>query len=113
MRALRNNLNRVKKLEIALESAHQEFAADLQGGTGYTIWNNLSGEGRYGFHEGRLMFDQDAVLIMIIVAAPPELVEPIVEGFSPSFNNTGVAFISEIQVSRLVNFRSWDNAIRR
>ena len=53
------------------------------------------------------MFNEDAVLIMIIVAVPGELVEPILEGFSPFFNShTGVVFISDIQVSRLVKFKS-------
>ena len=75
--------------------------------TGYTLVGNLSGKGRHGFHEGHLMFNEDAVLIMIIVAVPGELVEPILEGFSPFFNShTGVVFISDIQVSRLVKFKS-------
>lgn len=104
------NLSPVKKLEIILEGAHQAFATDLldrAGVTGYTIVNNLSGKGRHGFHEGHLMFNEDAVLIMIIVAVPGELVEPILEGFAPFFNkHTGVVFISEIQVSRLVKFKS-------
>ena len=104
------NLSPLKKIEIILEGAHQEFATDLldrAGVTGYTIVDNLSGKGRHGFHEGHLMFNEDAVLIMIIVAVPGELVEPILEGFSPFFNShTGVVFISDIQVSRLVKFKS-------
>ena len=104
------NLSPVKKLEIILEGAHQEFATDLldrAGVTGYTIVGNLSGKGRHGFHEGHLMFNEDAVLIMIIVAVPPELVEPILEGFEPFFSkHTGVVFISDIQVTRLVKFKN-------
>jgi nitrogen regulatory protein PII len=104
------NLSPLKKIEIILEGAHQEFATDLldrAGVTSYTIVGNLSGKGRHGFHEGHLMFNEDAVLIMIIVAVPGELVEPILEGFSPFFNShTGVVFISDIQVSRLVKFKS-------
>lgn len=106
------NLNRnpLKKLEIILEGEHQEFATDLldlAGVTGYTIVNNLSGKGRHGFHEGHLMFNEDAVLIMIIVAVPEELVDPILEGFAPFFNkHTGVVFISDIQVTRLVKFKN-------
>ena len=100
----------LKKLEIILEGVHREFATDLldrAGVKGYTIVGNLSGKGRHGFHEGHLMFNEDAVLIMIIVAVPSELVEPILEGFSPFFNShTGVMFISDIQVSRLVKFKS-------
>lgn len=103
-------LSPLKKLEIIIEGAHQEFATDLldrAGVTGYTIIGNLSGKGGHGFHEGHLMFNEEAVLIMIIVAVPNELVEPILEGFSPFFNkHTGVVFISDIQVSRLVKFKS-------
>ncbi len=106
------NLNRnpLKKLEIILEGEHQQFATDLldmAGVTGYTIVNNLSGKGRHGFHEGHLMFNEEAVLIMIIVAVPEELVDPILEGFAPFFNrHTGVVFISDIQVTRLVKFKN-------
>ncbi len=106
------NLNRnpLKKLEIILEGEHQQFATDLldrAGVTGYTIVNNLSGKGGHGFHEGHLMFNEDAVLIMIIVAVSEELVDPIQEGFAPFFDkHSGVVFISDIQVARLVKFKS-------
>ena len=106
------NLNRnpLKKLEVILEGEHRQFATDLldmAGVTGYTIVNNLSGKGRHGFHEGHLMFNEEAVLIMIIVAVPEELVDPILEGFAPFFNrHTGVVFISDIQVTRLVKFKN-------
>ena len=103
------NKNPLKKLEIILEGEHQQFATDLldlAGVTGYTIVNNLSGKGRHGFHEGHLMFNEEAVLIMIIVAVPEELVDPILEGFAPFFSkHTGVVFISDIQVTRLVKFK--------
>lgn len=102
------NFSPLKKLEIILEGAHQEFATDLldrAGVSGYTIVNNLSGKGRHGFHEGHLMFNEEAVLIMIIVAVPEDLVKPILEGYAPFFSeHTGVVFISDIQVTRLVKF---------
>ncbi|MDG4867092.1 MULTISPECIES: P-II family nitrogen regulator [unclassified Guyparkeria] len=103
------NLKPLKKLEIILEGEHQAFATDLldrAGVKGYTIIGNLSGKGSQGFHEGHLMFNEDEVLIMIIAAVPEELVEPILEGFTPFFNkHSGVVFISDIQVSRLVKFK--------
>jgi nitrogen regulatory protein PII len=104
------NLSPLKKLEIILEGEHQKFATDLlerAGVTGYTIVGNLSGKGRHGFHEGHLMFNEEAVLIMIIVAVPEELIKPILDGFAPFFDrHTGVVFISDIQVTRLIKFRS-------
>ncbi len=102
------NLSQLKKLEIILEGEHKEFATDLldhAGVKGYTIINNLSGKGSHGFHEGHLMFNEDDVLIMIIAAVPPSLVEPILEGFAPFYQvHSGVVFISDIQVTRLVKF---------
>lgn len=102
------NFSPLKKLEIILEGAHQEFATDLldrAGVSGYTIVDNLSGKGRHGFHEGHLMFNEEAVLIMIIVAVPEALVKPLLEGYAPFFSeHTGVVFISDIQVTRLVKF---------
>ena len=103
------NFNAVKKLEVILSGEHQAFATDLldnAGVTGYTIINNLSGKGRHGFHEGHLMFNEEDVLIMIIVAIPEELVEPILEGLEPFYSeHTGVVFISDIQVARLGKFK--------
>ena len=102
------NFSQLKKLEIILEGEHKEFATDLldhAGVKGYTIINNLSGKGSHGFHEGHLMFNEDDVLIMIIAAVPAALVEPILEGFAPFYSkHSGVVFISDIQVTRLVKF---------
>ena len=98
----------LKKLEIILEGEYQEFATDLLdriGVEGYTIINNLSGKGSHGFHDGHLMFNEDDVLIMIIAAVPEPLVAPILQGFAPFYNeHSGVVFISDIQVTRLVKF---------
>ncbi len=102
------NFSQLKKLEIILEGEHQEFATDLldhAGVKGYTIINNLSGKGSGGFHEGHLMFNEEDVLIMIITAVPAALVNPILEGFAPFYSkHSGVVFISDIQVTRLVKF---------
>jgi len=103
------NFSPVKKLEIILSGEHQAFATDLldnAGVTGYTIINNLSGKGRHGFHEGHIMFNEEDVLIMIIVAVPEELVDPILEGLDPFYSeHTGIVFISDIQVARLVKIK--------
>lgn len=104
------NFSPLKKLEIILDGEHVEFATDLidrAGVKGYTIVNNLSGKGAQGFHEGHLMFNEDNVLVMIIVAVPEELVAPLLEGFAPFFSeHSGVVFVSDIQVTRLVKFKS-------
>ena len=105
--------NQLKKLEIIFEGEYQEFATDLLdwiGVKGYTILNNLSGKGSHGFHDGHVMFNEDDVLIMIIAAVPEALVEPILQGFGPFYNeHSGVVFISDIQVTRLVKFSDPDD----
>jgi nitrogen regulatory protein PII len=102
------NLSSVKKLEIIISGEHQTFATDLlnnAGVKGYTIINNLSGKGQHGFHEGHLMFNEEDVLVMIIAAVTEELVEPILEGLEPFYSeHSGVVFVSDIQVTRLVKF---------
>jgi nitrogen regulatory protein PII len=104
------NLSPLKKLEIIMEGAHKDFATDLldrAGVKGYTIVGTLSGKGSHGIYEGHVMFNEDDVLIMIIVAVPEELVPPILQGFAPFFEkHTGVVFVTDIQVSRLVKFKN-------
>lgn len=102
------NFSPLKKLEIILGGEHQGLATDIldrAGVKGYTIINNLSGKGSHGFHEGHLMFNEDDVLIMIIAAVPDELINPILEGLAPFYNeHSGVVFISDIQVTRMEKF---------
>lgn len=103
------HLHPLKKIEIVLEGAHRDFATDIldrAGVKGYTVLGNVSGKGGHGTYSSHLMFNEDDVLIMIIVAVPGELVAPILEGFTPFFDkHPGVMFFSDIEVSRLVKFR--------
>ena len=102
-------LTQLKKLEIVVEGAYQEFVIDLlerAGVSGYTVLHNLSGKGAHGSHEAHLMFNEDSVLIMVITAVPERLVEPIMEGLTPFFNkHMGVVFTSDIQVTRMQKFQ--------
>lgn len=101
-------LSPLKKLEIVLGGEHLGFVTDLlerAGVKGYTIVNNLSGKGSQGFHEGHLMFNEDDVLVMVIAAVVEERVSPILQGLEPFFNkHSGVVFVQDIQVARLVKF---------
>lgn len=103
-------LKSLKKLEIILEGEHQQFATDLldhAGVKGYSIIKNLSGKGRHGYYDGHLMFNEDALLVMIVAAVPEALAHPILSGFAPFFGrHSGVIFVSDIQVMRMVKFSS-------
>jgi hypothetical protein len=51
------------------------------------------------------MFNEEDVLIMIIAVVTEELVTPILEGLAPFYSeHSGVVFVSDIQVTRLVKF---------
>ena len=104
------NHSQLKKLEIIVQGEYRDFVLDLldrAGVSGYTLIHNLSGKGTHGTHEGHLMFNEDDVLIMIIAAVPEELVNPILQGYSPFFaEHSGVVFVSDIQVTRPVKFRN-------
>lgn len=95
----------MKKLEIIVQGEHRDFVLDLlarAGASGWTVVDNLAGKGTHGAHEGHLMFNADAVLVMVITAVPAELAEAILEGLTPFFNkHMGVVFASDIQVTRL------------
>ena len=101
-------LSPLRKLEIVLGGEHLGFVTDLldrAGVRGYTIVNNLSGRGSQGFHEGHLMFNEDDVLVMVIAAITGERVSPILDGLEPFFSeHSGVVFLSDIEVTRLVKF---------
>ena len=58
-----------------------------------------------------VMFNEDDVLIMIIAAVPEALVSPILQGFAPFYHeHSGVVFVSDIQVTRLVKFSDYDES---
>lgn len=65
----------------------------------------IRGQFSHGFHDGHLMFTEDDVLIMIMAAVPEPLVKPVLQRFAPFYNeDSGVVFISDIHVTRLVKF---------
>ncbi|MCK4177108.1 DUF190 domain-containing protein [Aciditerrimonas ferrireducens] len=101
-------LHSLKKIELVLEGAHRDFATDLlerAGVKGYTVLGGVSGKGSHGLYPSHLMFNEDDVLIMVVVVVPEELVAPILEGLTPFFDqHPGVMFVSDVQVSRLTKF---------
>ncbi|NPA32176.1 MAG: P-II family nitrogen regulator [Aquificae bacterium] len=103
------NLYEMKKVEIIVRGEDMDFVIDLlerAGVRGYTIIHNLSGKGSHGFHEGHLLFNEEDVLVMIISVMPEEQVEAVLEGLTPFFNkHSGVAFVSDVRVSRLEKFK--------
>jgi hypothetical protein len=61
--------------------------------------------GHGGFHEGRLLFNDQASLVMFMAVASEEAIRRIAAGLKPLFEKSaGVMFITETQVVRLEHF---------
>ena len=98
----------IKKIEIIVKGEKQEFIQDLlqqSGATGYTVLRDISGMGHHGFHEGRLLFNDQSSLVMIMAVAGQEVIDKVAAGLAPIFEkNSGVMFVSEANVARLEKF---------
>ena len=98
----------LKKIEIVVKGERQHFVSDLlarSGATGYTLIRDVAGMGHHGFHEGRLLFNDQASLVMFIAVAPETAIQRIASGLKPLFEqHSGVMFISDVQVARLEHF---------
>lgn len=76
------------------------------GVSGFTGVTGVSGLGHDGFHEGRLLFNDQAPLTMLITVVPPERAGSLLTGLRTLFQDrSGVFFVSEVSVSRPDYFR--------
>jgi nitrogen regulatory protein PII len=100
--------HRLKKIEIVVRGDRQGFVRDLlerAGTTGFTLLRDVAGQGHHGFHEGRLLWNDQASLVMFVAVAPEESIRRIAAGLKPLFEKqTGVMFISDTEVVRLEHF---------
>ena len=68
---------------------------------GFTALSGVSGLGHDGYHQGRLLFNDQAVLSMLITVVPPDRSAELIEGLRTLLDGTsGVMFVSEVYVSR-------------
>lgn len=92
------------KIEVVVGGADVAVVKDVftsAGVTGYTSVSGISGMGHHGFHEGRLMFNENASLAMLITVVPEEKVDAILAGLRALFEtHSGVVFVSDTYVSR-------------
>lgn len=102
--------HKLQKIEIIVEGKEQQFVLNLlrqAGSTGYTIIRDISGLGEHGFHEGRLLFNEQSQLMLIMTIADQEAVEKIADALLPLFEKQlGIMVISDVQVGRLKKFIS-------
>lgn len=100
----RSDLTRMTKVEVVVTGADAAAVRDLfrdSGATGYTTLSGVSGLGHHGPHQGRLLFNQQATLELLITVIPDDRVAPLLAGLRPLLAaSSGVMFLSDTYVSR-------------
>lgn len=97
-------LTRMTKIEVVVSGGDAPAVRDLiqsVGATGFTSLSGVSGLGHSGYHQGRLLFNQQATLELIITVVPQEKAEALMAGLRPLLDaSPGVMFVTETFVSR-------------
>ncbi len=97
-------LTKMTKIEVVVAGTDAPAVRDLiqsVGATGYTSLSGVSGLGHNGYHQGRLLFNQQATLELIITVVPEGKIEPLLAGLRPLLDaSSGVMFVTETYVSR-------------
>ena len=71
------------------------------GVTGFTSVSGVSGPGHGGYHQGRLLFNDQATLEMLLTVVPDEKIDPLIAGLRPLLEeSSGAMFLSDTFVSR-------------
>ncbi|MEE4377949.1 MAG: P-II family nitrogen regulator [Candidatus Competibacteraceae bacterium] len=98
----------MKRIEIIVKGEKESFVRDLLDQaevSGYTLIRDIAGMGHHGFHEGRLLFNETASLVLFMAVGPQSIIQSIAEGLRPIFEkNSGVMFFSTVEVVRMDYF---------
>jgi nitrogen regulatory protein PII len=102
-------LTKMTKVEVVVPGGDVPTVRELfeaAGATGYTSLSGVSGLGHHGYHQGRLLFNEQDALALLITVVPEERAEALLEGLRPLLErSSGVMFVSETYVSRPEYFR--------
>jgi nitrogen regulatory protein PII len=102
------HLHPMKKIEIIVAGEHEDIVSSMMEDvsvTGFTLIRNVSGKGHHGFHEGKIMFNDKASLVLFIAVAPEEVIGTLALGMKTLFQNeSGVMFVSDVSVARIDYF---------
>ena len=92
-------MQKMKRIEIITEGSNLEMLKRLLDKIeipGYTIFHNLEGMGKHGFHEGHLLFNEEDALVMLMSVVEPEKAEDIALGLEPFLQkHSGAIFLSD------------------
>jgi nitrogen regulatory protein PII len=99
-----SELTKMIKVEVVVSGSDAPAVRDLissVGATGYTSLSGVSGLGHNGYHQGRLLFNQQASLELLITVVPEAKVDALLAGLRPLLHaSSGVMFVTETFVSR-------------
>ncbi len=105
----RAGLTKMTKIEVVVSGADAPAVRALfqaTGATGFTSLSGVSGLGHDGYHQGRLLFNDQATLELLITVVPDERADALLAGLRPLLDeSSGVMFLSETYVSRAEYFR--------
>ena len=97
-------LTKMMKIEVVVAGSDAPAVRDLiksVGATGFTSLSGVSGLGHHGYHQGRLLFNQQATLELLITVVPEDKVDALLAGLRPLLDaSSGVMFVTETYVSR-------------
>lgn len=97
-------LTKMTKIEVVVSGSEAPAVRELiqsVGATGYTSLSGVSGLGHGGYHQGRLLFNQQAALELIITVVPEDKTDALLAGLRPLLDaSSGVMFVTETFVSR-------------
>jgi nitrogen regulatory protein PII len=92
------------KIEVVVPGAEASAVREVfkvVGVTGFTSVTGVSGLGHDGYHQGKLLFNDQATLEMLITVVPTERVDSLLAGLRPLLEkSSGVMFLSDTFVSR-------------
>jgi nitrogen regulatory protein PII len=97
-------LTKMIKVEVVVAGSDAPAVRDLiknVGATGFTSLSGVSGLGHHGYHQGKLLFNQQATLELFITVVPEDKVDALLAGLRPLLDaSPGVMFVTETYVSR-------------
>ena len=101
---IRSELTKMTKIEVVVTGAEAGTVRDIfkaTGATGFTSVSGVSGLGHDGYHQGRLLFNDQATLEMLITVVPDERADAVLAGLRPLLDeSSGVMFLTDTYVSR-------------
>jgi len=101
-------LHSMKKIEVIVSGENESLISKMLNDanvSGFTLIRNVSGKGHRGFHEGKLLFNDKAVLVMFIAVAPEGAIANIAIGMKSLLEkSSGVMFVSDVSVARVDYF---------